>query len=103
MLSLHSISQLNVFLHGVLFARSLEAVPRVPFGLALEVQHAGSVSVAVPHGGLLVILVQVKQLLVAQGLVDLVVHGAHSGLELGLHFLCVCLVTGNNSNWCGER
>jgi len=37
MLGLHSICQLNVFLHGILFAGSLEAVPRVPFGLPLKI------------------------------------------------------------------
>ena len=86
MLGRHGVRNLHVLGHGVfLGAGAFEAVPRVPLGLALEVEHARPVGVAVADGGLLVVLVQVKQLLVAQGLVDLVVHRVHRSFKLGIH------------------
>lgn len=88
--------QLHIFLLGLFLTDSLLGVPRVPLGLALEVQHSGAVHVDVAHGGLFVECVNLLQLIVAQGLVHLVVDvvdgrlkiffQTHDGLDSNVEF-----------------
>merc|ERR1719234_168002 len=72
-------SEGNVLLLGLGQTHSLLSLPRVPLSLALEVQHARPASVDIANSALLVQSIHLLQLVVSEGLVDIVADVLGSG------------------------
>merc|ERR1719234_21634 len=85
MLLLELSSKGNVLLLGLGQTHSLLSLPRVPLSLTLEVQHARPACVDISNCALLVQSINLLELFVSEGLVDIVADVLGSGRKVLLN------------------